>query len=121
MLAMDAGIGPSGLDYDNPGSSSESNEIRTRPDGRLKRSNLRPQFFPRNPTSVPSFFPVFSRPRNQAALENRKTQSAFCPKPRCGVHAVHFPLSQLASTFGTTGMMLKPMNQFWPTADGDTA
>jgi hypothetical protein len=44
MLAMDAGIGPSGLDYDNPGSSSESNEIRTRPDGCLKRSNLRPQF-----------------------------------------------------------------------------
>jgi hypothetical protein len=50
MPARKAGIGPSGMDYDNPGSSSESNEIRKRPDGRLKRSNLRPQFFPRNPT-----------------------------------------------------------------------
>jgi hypothetical protein len=44
MPAREAGIGPTGLDYVNPGSSSESNEIRTRPDGRLKKSDLRPQF-----------------------------------------------------------------------------
>jgi hypothetical protein len=53
------------MDYDNPGSSSESNEIRTRPDGRLKRSNLRPQFFSRDPTSVPSSSVPSSSPCNQ--------------------------------------------------------